>query len=152
MNRLDQFSGLFWLAISIIACVESVRAHIGTFENPGPGFLPLWAGVILGIFTIVLLITSTLRKRVEDKITNPFKGLDLWKIILVMASLFAYSFLLSWGGYIIMTIGLMVFLFSVIRRGRVWIDLTIALITVLASYIVFFKWLDIQLPKGIFWF
>jgi hypothetical protein len=152
MNRWDQLGSLFWLVISIIVCVESIRARVGTFKNPGPGFLLLWAGVILGIFAIILLTTSILRKRVEDKITNPFKGLDLWKIILVMASLFAYSFLLSWGGYIIMTFGLMVFLFSAIRRGRVWIDVTIALITVLASYIVFFKWLGIQLPRGIFGF
>jgi len=152
MNRLDQLSGLFWLVISIIVCVESIRAHIGTFKNPGPGFLPLCAGVALGAFAIILLTTSIQRKRVEGKITNPFKGVKWSKVISVIVPLFAYTIFLSWLGYLITTFGLMLFLFVAIGRTRLWIEIMIALITVSASYIVFYKWLNIQLPRGILGF
>ena len=152
MNRLDQLGGLFWLVISIIVCVESIRAHIGTFKNPGPGFLPLCAGVALGVFAIILLTTSILRKRMEGKITNPFKGVNWGKAILFLIPLFAYTIFLSWLGYLIATFGLMLFLFIIIERTKLWIEIMIALITVSASYIVFYRWLGIQLPRGIFGF
>jgi hypothetical protein len=137
------------LVISIIVCVESIRAHIGSFKNPGPGFLPLCAGVALGVFAIILLTT---RKRVEGKITNPFKGVNWGKAILLLIPLFAYTVFLSWLGYLISTFGLMLFLFFVIEKSRLWIEIMIALITVSASYIVFYRWLGIQLPRGIFGF
>lgn len=152
MNRFDKFSGLFWLVISIIVCVESIRAHIGTLKDPGPGFLPLCAGVVLGVFAIILLTTSILRKRVEVKITNPFKGVNWGKTILLLIPLFAYTIFLSWLGYLIATFGLMLFLFIVIEKSKLWIKTMIALITVSATYIVFYRWLGIQLPRGIFGF
>ena len=152
MNRLDQLGGLFWLVISIIVCVESIRAHIGSFKNPGPGFLPLCAGVALGVFAIIFLTTSILKKRVEGKITNPFKGVNWGKAILLLIPLFAYTIFLSWLGYLISTFGLMLFLFIIIEKSRLWIEIMIALITVSASYIVFYRWLGIQLPRGIFGF
>ena len=152
MNRLDQFSGLFWLVISIIVCVESIRAHMGTLKDPGPGFLPLCVGVALGVFAIILLTTNILKKRMEGKIKNPFKGVNWGKPILFLIPLFAYTIFLSWLGYLIATFGLMFFLFTVIEKSRLWIKIMIALITVSATYIVFYRWLGIQLPKGIFGF
>jgi putative tricarboxylic transport membrane protein len=152
MNRLDKLSGLFWLIISIIVCVESIRARVGTFKNPGPGFLPLYAGVALGAFAIILLTIGTLRKRVEGKITNPFQGVHWQKVILVIVPLFAYTIFLFWLGYLITTFGLMVFLFGVRERSKFWVEIMIALFTVSASYIVFDKWLGIPLPSGIFGF
>lgn len=152
MNRLDQLSSLFWLAISIIVCVESIRAHIGTLNNPGPGFLPFISGVTLSAFAIVLLAMSMLRKREEDKLRNPLKGVNWSKVILLLTPLFAYTIFLSWLGYLITTFGLMFFLFISIERSKPWLEIIIALITVLASYIVFYKWLGMQLPRGIFGF
>jgi hypothetical protein len=46
----------------------------------------------------------------------------------------------------------MLFLFIIIEKSRLWIEIMIALITVSASYIVFYRWLGIQLPRGIFGF
>lgn len=152
MNRWDQLSGLFWLVISIIVCVESVWAHIGTFKNPGPGFLPLITGVVLGLFAIILLTTNTPRKGVDGKITNPFKGVNWGRVILLLIPLFAYTMFLPWLGYLITTFGLMLFLFIVIERSKLWIEIMIALFTVLGTYLVFYKWLGIQLPRGIFGF
>ena len=58
----DQVSGLFWLAISILVCVKSLHANIGTFSRPGAGFLPFWSGCILGTLSIILVVASLLKK------------------------------------------------------------------------------------------
>jgi hypothetical protein len=152
MNRLDQLGSLFWLAISIIVCIESILAGLGTLKRPGAGFLPLCAGIILGAFAVILFGKNTLSKRVEDSKVNPFKGINLSRAVLVLASLFAYTALLSSLGYLITTFVLMVSLYVIIERPRVWIEILVAPMVVLASYVVFYKWLDIQLPRGIFGF
>jgi len=152
MKRLDQLSSVFWLAISIIVCTESIRAGFGTLKDPGPGFLPLCAGVILGAFAIILLTKNSKKKRVEDTRVNPFGGINLSKVVFVLASLFAYTTLLSSLGYLITTLALMVCLLVVIAQSWLWIEIMIAPIAVLASYVVFCKWLGIQLPRGIFGF
>jgi hypothetical protein len=88
----------------------------------------------------------------ETKVRGLWKGKEWDKVILVIASLFIYTFLLPRLGYLITTFVLMAFLFSLIGRPRLWIQGVSALITVLITYIIFYMWLDVQLPKGIFSF
>lgn len=152
MNLRDQLSGLFWLGISIFVCVESLQCSIGTFQYPGPGFLPFWSGVTLGTLAIILMAASILKKRGEGRITNLWRGMEWNKVIMVLASLFIYAILLPRLGYLIMTFGLMTFLFGIIGKSRLWINGMIGLITVLVTYVVFYVWLNVQLPKGIFSF
>jgi len=152
MNLRDHLSGFFWLAISIFVCVESIQVSLGTFHSPGPGFLPFWAGVVLGTFSIILIVTTFLNKRGKGKLKEMWKGVGWKKVILVLFSLFLYIILLPRIGYMIATFGLMIFMSGVIKRSKLWIEVVIPLITVLASYFIFNTWLGIQLPKGIFGF
>ena len=152
MNFRDRMSGLFWLLISILICVQSIRINIGTLNNPGPGFLPFWAGVVLGIFSIVLLVTSILKRNGEKSISSLWKGMEWNKVILVLSSLFIYAILLHKLGYLITTFGLLVFLFVVMRRQNIWIWVVSALTAALLSYFIFYVWLGVQLPKGILGF
>jgi hypothetical protein len=46
----------------------------------------------------------------------------------------------------------MIFMSGIIKRSKLWTEVVIPLITVLASYFIFNTWLGIQLPKGIFGF
>jgi putative tricarboxylic transport membrane protein len=152
MNLRDHLSGFFWLAISIFVCVESTQVSLGTFHSPGPGFLPFWAGVVLGTFSIILIVTTFLNKKGKGKLIEMWKGVGWKKVILVLFSLFLYIILLPRIGYMIATFGLMIFMSGIIKRSKLWIEVVIPLITVLASYFIFNTWLGIQLPKGIFGF
>ena len=152
MGLRDQISGFFWLAISIFVCIESIQVSLGTFHSPGPGFLPFWAGVVLGTFSILLIVISILKKKGREKLREMWKGMRWKKIILVLFSLFLYILLLPRIGYITATFFLMIFMSGIIRRSKLWIEVVIPLITVLASYFIFDTWLGILLPKGIFGF
>ena len=145
-NR-DQLSSLFWLAVSIFVCVESMQDDVGSFIAPGPGFLPLWSAVILGGLAMVLAVTSFLRKD-REKLKEQWIGVKWGKAILVLASLLIYSVLLNTLGYLIMTFGLMLFLFALAGRPKMWSWLGSALLATLLSYLVFYSWLNVQLPKG----
>lgn len=149
MNFRDGLSSLFWLIISIFICVYSITIDIGTYHDLGPGFLPFWAGVVLGMLSIALLITSILKGKGEKRISSLWKGLEWNKVILVLSFLFIYAILLNRIGYLITTFGLLFLLFGVMRRQKPWIPLVSALITALLSYLIFCVWLGVQLPKGI---
>ena len=149
-NLRGQFIGLFWLALSIFICAMSLRLGIGTFQTPGPGFLLFWAGIVLGILAIILRLIDYSKKKERGRTMDLWKGLKWHKVISVLISLFIYIILLPQIGYLIMTFGLLVFLFSIIERSKLWIQLVFAFVTVMATYIIFYVWLDVQLPRGMF--
>jgi putative tricarboxylic transport membrane protein len=153
MNFRDQLSGFFWLAISVVVIyVESTQDSIGTLRHQGPGFLPFWSGVVLGIFSIALIIKSSLARGRGEKLRKSWEGRRWGNVILVLGSLFLYALLLPKIGFIITTFGLMYLLFGVMGKRKVWIQGMGSLLATLVSYYVFNTWLDIQLPKGLLGF
>jgi putative tricarboxylic transport membrane protein len=150
MNFRDRWSGLFWLAISIFVCIEGHQIDIGTFHSPGPGFLPFWSGVVFGAFSIILVVTSFLRRPGEGEVQHLWKGKNWNKVIFVLISLFIYAALLQRLGYLLATFGLMTLLLGIMGKSRWWIRIVTAAFTAFVTYIIFYVWLDVQLPKGIF--
>ncbi len=59
MKNADQWSGLALLILGALIGLGSARLPYGNVHNPGPGFLPLWLGVILGVMALALLLKAT---------------------------------------------------------------------------------------------
>ena len=56
----DLISSVFWLAIAIFFSIEGfTHLKLGTLHQPGPGFFPFWGGVVLGLLSLVLLLTHS---------------------------------------------------------------------------------------------
>ncbi len=152
MKLRDQWSGLFWLVFSVLVCAESVRMGRGSFQSPGPGFLPFCAGVVVSGLSLLLLVKGTVKKEKGGEIRGLWIGPGWRKIILVAGCLLVYSVLLPRLGFLITTFGLLTFLFSAIERSNLWIKAFTALFTVIVTYMIFYLWLGVQLPKGILGF
>lgn len=153
MDLRNLLSGLFWLALSVfIVFGESFRGNIGTFRYPGPGFMPFWAGVVLGVLAIVVVCTSG-RIRVGGlRKESLWRGKKWGNVILVIFSLFIYAILLPWIGYLIASFGLLTLLFGLMGRHRLWLQGIGALVTSVVTYLIFHNWLGVQLPVGILGF
>jgi putative tricarboxylic transport membrane protein len=149
-NLYDQLSALFWLAVSIGVCAEAIPNDIGTVSAPGSRFFPFWSGVIIGILSIILLVTPILKKRGIEADINFWEGSNWGKVIGVIASLLIYAILLDTLGYLIVTFGFMLYMFGIVTKTKLWVRVVSAGLTVAASYIIFYIWLGVQLPKGIF--
>jgi putative tricarboxylic transport membrane protein len=153
MNQRELLGGLFWLAFSsIIVFSGSIRGNIGTVHYPGPGFMPFWAGVVLGFLALVVLATNARRKKGETGIRSLWTGKRWRNAFWITVSLFAYAVLLPWLGYLISTVGLMGLMFSLGGRQRWLLQGTGALATSAVTYLLFHNWFEVQLPKGIFGF
>ncbi len=151
MKSLDQTSSLFWLLVSVAVLVESIHLGVGSLPNPGMGFLTFGASGILGILSLILFIQASLQ---EQKIkVSPFPGGILWqRLLFVVIALVLYSWAMPELGYLISTFVLMTLLFWVLEKKRIGLVLISSLLSTLATYLVFSKWLNCQFPDGLFGF
>src|SRR5947207_13496546 len=141
----DLASSLFWLAIAIFFSLEGfINLKLGSLRSPGPGFFPFWGGVVLGLLSLVLLLSS-LKGRLSLSV------LKSSKLLLVTGALLAYLLLLETFGFVTITFLFLFLLFRMEYRGWVFSAVT-ALIGAVSSYALFQLWLKTQLPAGPFGF
>src|SRR5437667_1656529 len=145
MSR-DLVSGVFWLAVAIFAAVQGLALKLGSLRSPGPGFFPFWGGVVLGLLSLVLLLSS-----LKNMGRLSLSVLKSSKLLLVTGALLAYLLLLETFGFVTITFLFLFLLFRMEYRGWVFSAVT-ALIGAVSSYALFQLWLKTQLPAGPFGF
>jgi putative tricarboxylic transport membrane protein len=146
MRKTNIIADLFWVLFSAAVCLEALSLQVGGFHRPGPGFLPFWAGVVLGGLAIVSLVKTLAGKEAAEG--NPWAGINFWKLGLMTAVLFAYVALLDTLGFLLGTFLLLVFLFRVVEPYRWRTVLLASVLTIGAAYGFFVALLDSRLPKG----
>jgi putative tricarboxylic transport membrane protein len=139
-------ASLFWLMFGILVSVASCRLGLGSVREPGTGFLPFGAGMLLAILSLCSFFQEYRKEAVSKK--SLFEGTLWFKVILAFAALLVYAQLLPYGGYIICTFLLMFFLFSIVERQTVWRVALYSLLTTGLTYYVFSKALNLQFPVG----
>ncbi len=147
MRKFDPISTIFWLVVGILICEESIRINLGTFSNPGPGFLPFGAGLVLGGLALVVMIQAS-RKEARER--EPFwTEQNRWpKIVVTVVSIFVYGLLLETLGFFLTTILIMGFLFRVIEPQRWRTVILGAFLSATGAHLIFQVWLKAELPRG----
>jgi hypothetical protein len=148
MNRHDLTSGLFWLGISLFVIYMALELGIGAFSNPGPGFVLFWSSLIFGILSIVLVIKAILGKGGARLFSDSWKGLKWSNVLIAVIALFLYASFLTKIGFLLMTFGVMVLLYS-LGKPKLWVTVVGAFVTIMLAYTIFHFALQIQFPRGI---
>ena len=156
MGRYDRISSLFLMGVSLVIIGGSLAYPVGTWSKPGPAFLPLWCGVIMGVFSASVFLQSQWRGRRREGKGKEREAVsfftDRWpKLLGTVAILICYYFFLEILGYILCTFGLMLFLLRVVETTRWKIVFLEASLATAASFALFELWMKVQLPKGILW-
>jgi putative tricarboxylic transport membrane protein len=152
MKKKDQMSSLVWLLAAIYICFESFRLPIGSWRDPGPGFLPLGAGLFLGILSIIVFLQASFAPAKEPG-ESLFPRKTWRKMIFCLVALLGYALTLQVLGFLVTTY---IFLFLLFRFGietQSWVvSLAGSALASLLCYGIFEMWLKTQLPKGIIGF
>jgi hypothetical protein len=124
---------------------------IGTVQNPGMGFMSFWAGGLLAILSLVLLLRTIMKKRLGR---NEAAVAGAWrkKVLFVLSALVLYAVIMPVAGYLISTFLLMTFLYWFADpTGMRWFFwcLILSFLTTAVSYYVFSVLLNCQFPPGI---
>jgi len=141
-----------WLGLALFIGVEVWRKlPVGEWQDPGAGFWPLGAAFLLGGLSVVNFLKSFFDKSPED--LEPWYPRQRWRtIVLIMASLMAYVFLLEWIGFVLGTFLLLVYLFRSAEPQRWVVAIGGSALITITTYFIFDIWLKTQLPKGILGF
>jgi putative tricarboxylic transport membrane protein len=146
--RYDIYSGLFLLAMSLGACVMSYRLGFGEIHDPGPGYIPFLMAALLGLMSLGMIIRTLFRGTGVHPGDKVFKGVKWKTLILVVCSLIGYGVVFQKFGFSICNFILMVVLLRVIGGKKWWLTLTISLIIVISSHLIFVFLLGVEFPKG----
>jgi putative tricarboxylic transport membrane protein len=147
----ERWGSLVWLGIGIVISVASYRLSVGTFRNPGPGFLPFITGAILTLLSLILFVQTRKPESGTDA-GKPFftnKG-RAWKATLALIALLAYSLGMEYLGFLVSTTIFLAFLLGVVEPQKWYIVAFGSGLVVVASYTIFEILLKSPLPKGIF--
>jgi putative tricarboxylic transport membrane protein len=147
-----RIEGLFWIGIGLLICYLSWRAHLGTFMEPGPGFMPFVVGLFISTVSLIMLLTPILsRASGQDAfdIGQVFRGVPKSRLGFTVAILVCYAVFLGRLGYIVATFLLMWgLLYDREKKNRLKSFLS-SLAIVMGSYLLFEVWLRSQLPRGV---
>ena len=150
--RKEEGSSLVWLGLAVLICIGSLRLSLGSFQNPGPGFFPFIAGLVLGVLAAIVYFQAR-RSAVSAKGTNQ----PLWtnssgvkKVVLTTIALLVYATSMNYLGFLISTCIFFIFLLRTIEPQRWGLVILESLLASGISYLIFEIWLQAQLPRGMF--
>ncbi len=151
MNH-EIFSAIIFIIFAAVMTFESIKLGLGTIHDPGPGFLPIFSTLVIGMLSSIHLVSQVRKNKTHKKLE--FKLGTHWaKAFYSIALSFLYVlFLWDKLGYII---GSTLWLVIIFRIGgvRSWKkNLIFTGITVMTSYLMLEKVAMCSLPKGIFGF
>lgn len=146
MRRRELTSSLLFLLVGVIYTINSMPLDRGTIIKPGPGFLPL----VLGVSMIVLsamFAWQTYRR--SDDANAQIDPLIPRTAVLILLCLAFFALFLEMLGYLLASTIMLVALFRVTNfKNWAW-SIGTAVIASLSTWIVFVRWLQVQMPKGI---
>ena len=150
MKKLDRFSSLFWIVLSIAVCIRSCGLGLGSFHNPGPGFLFFWGAIVLGGLSVLILIQSLRPAPGSSKEgeESAFRNVHWVKVITVVVSIVLYGVLLDQLGFLLSTIFLVAFLLRSIEAKKWYVVALVSVASAVFSYVLFELLLQSRLPAG----
>lgn len=153
MKRVGIKEGILWFVVGGLICFLGHRIGLGSFREPGPGFVPFGSGLSLVAIGLIMTLSGKFPKPATEK--DHVAGRSLLRLP-KFSSLYAVLVLVGYGlvldrlGYLITTFLLMFALFYDRAANRFLSSLLASLLTVVTTYLIFVTWLRVQLPRGIF--
>jgi hypothetical protein len=118
-SHYNRIAAIFFLAVGIFFALYARSVEIGTWNEPGPGFLPFWGGLILTAMSIALLL-RTFWGKLPPITQFFFPQRDSWKRVAA-----TFIFPQTWTRTLI-----------------------VAVLSALAARLLFINFLETQLPRG----
>jgi putative tricarboxylic transport membrane protein len=146
--RYNRISAIFFLVVGVFFSAYARSVEIGTWNEPGPGFLPFWGGLVLAAMSVALLL-RTFWGKLPPITQSFFPRADSWKrVAATFVALIVYTLLLTPLGFTLTTFLFIGFLVRFIFPQTWTRTLIVSVLSALAARLLFINFLETQLPKG----
>jgi putative tricarboxylic transport membrane protein len=141
--RRDRVAGIALVILGAAIAWEGRKLPLGTWHNPGAGYLPLVLAAILALLGLVIAVL--------DRRSPGLHQLD-WSegphaLIIVLACA-AAAFMLERAGYRLTIFALVLFFLAIVERRNILAALTVSAGLAAGSYYLFATLLRVPLPLG----
>jgi hypothetical protein len=145
MRLADLIGGVFVLILGLAVIFFSSQLTYYSEFGPGPGFLPLWVGIIITACAVYVIIDLLKKHGGKEEFFKPRTRLGLQILVAIIITFL----LLPVVGF---AIGLALFIGVTMRMmgKHRWVlcGLT-AIVTAIGIHFIFISWLTIPLPQGL---
>jgi putative tricarboxylic transport membrane protein len=151
MKRAWQITCIAFIALSVFTIVLSFEYPYKDRLGPGPAFFPIWLSMITGALALALFIQTTWGRSVAETATKLLpERQGAWRIIIILFSLLVCLTLLEPLGFRISLFLFLLFLPPALGADNWWGALIFAVAGSFGIFHVFYYWLKVPLPMGMF--
>jgi hypothetical protein len=149
LKKTYLFNDLVWMGFAAVVCYGGLKLGFGSFQQPHAGFMPVLAGMVLGLLALFDLVSGLVNRWKDEKEDREVWADIHWgKILLTLAVLSVYTVLFTTVGFTLSTILLLLFLFRVMEPKPWWVVLISSVVCTGLFYVGFKIGLESQLPRG----
>jgi putative tricarboxylic transport membrane protein len=150
VKRPYQITGALLAVFGAFMTRESFLLKLYTSQGPGPGLLPLFTSIVIMLLGGIMFFQATFRTSdpLPAEFFPPMAGTI--RIVALMAASIAFALLMVPLGFIASCTIFLLFVLFVVGREKPLIGIGVALVGSVGVYLVFARWLQIPLPKGVF--
>ena len=151
MKKAWQICCMAFVALSAITILFSFDYPYKDRLGPGPAFFPVWLSLITGGLSLALFIQTTWGESVAELSATLLPDRQgAWRILLIMIGLVGCLVLLEPLGFRITLLLFLLVLPMGLGAGNWWATLIIAVAGSFGVFHVFYYWLKVPLPMGMF--
>jgi len=149
-SEKEKITALVLLVISVLYFGGCWKLKLGSWSNPGPGFIPLIIGFSLLVSSCIKFYQVFFPKRTEGTSSGEDKdeGKNYWVVYGILLSIILYPILLGYLKFLITTVLLLFFLSVLLKYKNPLSSLMFAVIIAGASFFIFARFLGVALPSG----
>lgn len=150
MKRADRIFAFICLVLSCWLVIESFNYDYTTDYTPGPGFLPFWLGICLGLLSLFLLFDSIRRRdgKEEGKETKMPAGKALLRLGLILLITAGLVFFMMKIGFVLAAFVFIGLILIVLEKYTILKGVLYSVVLSAALFLIFRYWLNVDLPKG----
>ena len=151
MKRGWQVASLCFAALFAFAIWKSTSLPLKDALGPGPGFFPLWLGILGGTLALLLVLEVTRQKESGPTIADLMPDNDAKKrilavLVLLAAAIAAFEPL----GFRLTSLAFTALLLPALGARSLLIGIPFVLAASFGVFHVFYHWLKVPLPIGMF--
>ena len=143
----DRASAIALIIFALLVIWESRQLPLGTLRQPGPAFIPILLALLLLMFAVFLVLTSSRAPSLSSITWTEWRH----ALAILAASLFSV-FAIERLGYRLTVLLVLGFLVKLLEQRSWIVSLSIAFTLSFGSFFLFYTVLRVPLPQGPFGF
>ena len=147
MRKVNIFTSLFLIFLSITICIVSVELSLFGRRGPGPGFMGFITGGLIFLLSLHLFLKNLFFSK-EEAVERVI--LRNWKVnAVVLSLLFFYVLFLEKLGFVLSAFIVISLLFAISKHMKWYVAVGSSILISIVSHILFSGFLGIGLPIGL---